>query len=71
MNDNPLRLQHRRPAFDRAQGDNVSSTFGFAITRAHERARASGKRQVVTISPYSHPDVPNLGGPWWRLQAWR
>lgn len=69
--DKPKRLQHRRPPFDRDAGDSVSGTFAFAITRATERARATGTRQLVTISAYRHPDLADAPGPWWRVQAVR
>jgi hypothetical protein len=68
---NPLRLQHRRPPFDRSKGDSVSGTFAFAVSRAHERARQTGVRQLVTLSPYGHPDLTDAPGAWWRIQAQR
>lgn len=71
MNTTTPRLAHRRPPFDRAQGDSVSGTFAFAITRAVERARATRTRQIVTASPYRHPDLADAPGPWYRIQAER
>lgn len=71
MKTTTKRLAHQRPPFDRDAGDSVSGTFAFAITRAVERARATGVRQIVTASPYRHPDLDDAPGPWYRIQARR
>lgn len=65
---NPLRLQQRRPALNPQVGDVVCIGFARALQVATERARVTGTRQVVTLSPYA-PMFP--GDPQLRVQAWR
>ena len=66
------RLRHRAPTFHgRLSGgpDEVRVGTERALRFATERARQTGQRQVVTVSPYSR--IRNEGGPSMRVQAWR
>lgn len=64
------RLQHRRPPFDADRvGDAAVIGVERALQLALERAVATGKRQVVTLSPYGR--MPGADEPVLRVQAWR
>lgn len=67
------RLAHRRPLFDSAVTggtDSIVNGIENALRVATERARTTGQRHVVTVSPYS-PVFDSPGEPGMRVQAWR